>query len=191
MSQSPIDASSIVALLLVCCDATTRFNTPRAARTQTSRFQYVGSCVFYVLSSAGLFILLTWLLLKNPEALTFLHFGGSVALPGHVTKLAAPLIVALAMTTLLPSFPMLRDVDAQLLRIFHRMGSIPIVVAQWSKRMKDGQFVISDDLLTTIRKFIRDSKVLPDEIEAELRTDQSTDSARVTDSLETLRSMSR
>jgi hypothetical protein len=178
MSQSPIDASSIVALLLVCCYATSRFNTPPAARTQTSRFQYVGSCVFYVLSSAGLFMLLTWLLLKNPEALTFLHFGGSAALPGDVTKLAAPLIVALAMTTLLPSFPMLRDVDAQLLRIFHRMGSIPIAVAQWSKRMKDGQFVISDDLLATIRKFIRDSKVLPDEIEAELRTDQSTDSAR-------------
>jgi hypothetical protein len=178
MSQLPIDASSVVAFLLVCFYATNRFNTPRGARTQTSRFQYVGSCVFYVLSSAGLFILLTWLLLKNPQALGFLHFGASASLSGEVTQLAAPLIVALAMTTLLPSFPMLSDVDAKLLRIFHRMGSIPIAVTHWSKKMKDGQFVISVDLLTEIQKFISDSSVLPDGIVAELRTDPSSDSAR-------------
>jgi hypothetical protein len=178
MTQSPIDPSSVVALLLVCLYATNRFNTPRAARTQTSRFQYAGSCVFYVISSAGLFILLTWLLMKNPQALGFLRFGGSAPLSGEVTQLAAPLIVALAMTTLLPSFPMLSDVDAELLRIFHRMGSIPIAVAQWSKRMKDAELVISPGLLTEIRKFISDTSVLPDDIVAELRTDSSTDSAR-------------
>jgi hypothetical protein len=82
------------------------------------------------------------------------------------------------MTTLLPSFPMLSDVDAKLLRIFHRMESIPIAAAQWSKKMKDGQFVISVDLLTEIQNFISDSSVLPDEIVAELRTDPSSDSAR-------------
>src|SRR5271169_272949 len=66
MSQLPIDASSsVVALLLVGFYATSRFNMPPAARSQTSRFQYVGSCVCYVLSSAGLFILLTCLLIKN------------------------------------------------------------------------------------------------------------------------------
>jgi hypothetical protein len=40
MSQLPIDASSfVVALLLVGFYATSRFNTPRAARSQTSRLQ--------------------------------------------------------------------------------------------------------------------------------------------------------
>jgi hypothetical protein len=37
--------------------------------------QYVSSCVLYVLSSVGLFILLTWLLQKNPQALGFLVSG--------------------------------------------------------------------------------------------------------------------
>jgi hypothetical protein len=134
--------------------------------------------VAYVLSSAGLFILLTWLLIKNPQALVFLHFGASTSLSNDVTQLAAPLIVALAMTTLLPSFPMLRDVDAALLRIFHRMGSIPIAAVQWSKRMKRGEFVISRNLQTEIEKYISDSSVLADDMVAELRTDPSIDSAR-------------
>jgi len=178
MNQLSIDASSVVAFLLVCFYATSRFNTPQAVRSQTSRLQYIGSCVVYVLSSAGLFILLTWLLVQNPQAMGFLHVGASAPLPSEVTQLAAPLIVALAMTTLLPSFPMLREVDARLLRIFHRMGSIPIAAAQWSKRMKDAQFVISPDLLAIVRNYVSDSSVLADDIAAELRTDPSIDSAR-------------
>jgi len=82
------------------------------------------------------------------------------------------------MTTLLPSFPVLREIDAKLLRIFHRMGSIPIAAVQWSKPMKESDFVISADVLTEIHKYISDSTVLADDIAAELRTDLSIDSAR-------------
>ncbi len=179
MSHLPIDArSTVVALLLVGFYAASRFNMPPGARSQTSRFQYVGSCVAYVLSSAGLFILLTWLLIKNPQALVFLHFGAGAPLSNDVTQLAAPLIVALAMTTLLPSFPMLRDVDAALLRIFHRMGSIPIAAAHWSKQMYKGDFIISNDLRKELEKYIVDSSVLAEDMVAELRTDPSVDSAR-------------
>jgi hypothetical protein len=178
MNQLPIDASSVVALSLVCFYATSRFNTPQTARSQTSRLQYIGSCMVYVLSSAGLFIILTWLLIQNPQALNFLHVGAAAPLPVEVAQLAAPLIVALAMTTLLPSFPMLREVDAKLLRIFHRMGSIPLAAAQWSKRMKDAQFAISGDLLIQVQRYISDSSVLTDDTVDELRTDPSIDSAR-------------
>jgi hypothetical protein len=178
MRQLPIDASSVVALLLVCFYAANRFNTPPIARAQTTRFQYLSSCVFYVLSSVGLFILLTWLLLENPQALGFLHFGASASLPPEVAQLAAPLIVTLALTTLLPSFPMLREIDAKLLRIFHRLGSIPLAAAQWSKRMKDARFTISAELLKSVNDYISDSNVLDDDIAVELRTDPSTDSAR-------------
>ncbi len=178
MNQMQIDASFVVALLLVCVYATNRFNTPRAARSQTSQFQYIGSCVAYVLSSTGLFIFLTWLLVTNPQALGFLHFGGSGQLPGEVTQLAAPLIVALAMTTLLPSFPMLREVDAKLLRLFHRMGSIPIAAAQWSQQMREAEFVISPDLLMQVHNYISNSSVLADDIVTELRTDPTKDGAR-------------
>ena len=82
------------------------------------------------------------------------------------------------MTTLLPSFPMLRDVDAALLRMFHRMGSIPIAAVQWSKRMERGEFVISGNLHKEMEKYINDSSVLADDMVSELRTDPSIDSAR-------------
>jgi hypothetical protein len=179
MTQPPIDASSsAVALLLVGFYAASRFNMPPAVRSQTSRFQYFGSCVSYVLCFAGLFVLLTWLLMKNPQALVFLHFGASTPLSNDVTQLATPFIVALAMTTLLPSFPMLRDIDAALLRIFHRMGSIPIAAVQWSKRMRKGDFVISSNLRKEIEEYIGDSAILADDMVDDLRTDPSTDSAR-------------
>src|SRR6516164_942911 len=99
MSQLPIDATFFVAIGLVCIYATNRFNTPRAARSQTSQLQYIGSCVAYVLSSSSLFIILTWLLVTNPQVLDFLHFGAAERLPAEVSKFAAPLIIALAMTT--------------------------------------------------------------------------------------------
>ena len=178
MIQLPVDASSVVALLLVCFYAASRFNTPPTARSQTSRFQYVSCCVLYVLASVALFILLTWFVWKNPQALGFLQFGAAAPLPTEVTHLAAPLIVTLAMTTLLPSLPLLRELDARLLRIFHRMASIPIAAAQWSKRMRDAQFVISPDLLAEVKRYIGDSSVLADDIVDELRTDPSVDSAR-------------
>jgi hypothetical protein len=59
MSKLPFDpSSSFVALLLVGFYAAHRFNIPPTARSQTSQFQYTASCVAYVLSSAGFFILL-------------------------------------------------------------------------------------------------------------------------------------
>ena len=65
MNRLPIDASFILPFLMVCLYATNRFNTPPTVRSQTSRFQYASSCVFYVISSVGLFILVTWLLWKS------------------------------------------------------------------------------------------------------------------------------
>jgi hypothetical protein len=145
--------------------------------SETSQLQYIGSCVAYVLSSSSLFIILTWLLLTNPEALEFLHFGAAEHLPPEVSKFAAPLIIALAMTTLLPSFPMLRELDAKLLRFFHRLGRIPIAATRWSKQMERAQFVISPRTLADIKTYISNSPVLLDDVLTELRTDPS-DSAR-------------
>lgn len=178
MNHVHVDATFFIAILLVCIYATSRFNTPRAARSQTSQLQYVGSCVAYVLSSSSLFIILTWLLMTNPEALNFPHFGASTPLPAEVSQFAAPLIIALAMTTLLPSFPMLREIDTKLLRFFHRIGRIPIAATRWSKQMEQAQFVISPDLLTEMQKHISNSRVLADDTVTELRTDPSKDSAR-------------
>ena len=73
---------------------------------------------------------------------------------------------------------MLRELDAKLLRFFHRIGRIPIAAARWSKQMEKAQFVISPDLVTEMQKHISNSRVLADDMVADLRTDPSKDSAR-------------
>jgi hypothetical protein len=178
--MSPLrgDPGFILALVLVCIYAAHRFNTPRTARSQTSRFQYYGSLVAYVLSCSGLFMLLTWFVETNPQAATFLGFGGGTPVPDEVKQFGAPLVAVLFMTALLPSFPMLREIDSRLLRLFHRMGSIPTGAAHWKEKMRTAEFAISPALLDSVRKYVADSSILDDEMAAELRTDSAEDSAR-------------
>ena len=57
LSALHIDASYLVAFLLVGFYAWSRFNTPKTIRSQTSQFQYFGSCATYVTSSLGLLML--------------------------------------------------------------------------------------------------------------------------------------
>ena len=84
-----IDASYLIALALVAFYASARFNTPRSVRSQTSRFQYLGSYAMYVISCLGLLITLTWVLGRRPGLLGFLHTGSSAALPDELSSLDA------------------------------------------------------------------------------------------------------
>ena len=173
-----IDASYFVALLLVGFYAVARFNTPRAIRSQTSRFQYFASCTTYVTSCLGLLLLMAWLLGQKPALLGALHVGSSESVPDNLNGLDAALVAALALTTLLPSFPVLRDVDAAMLRFFHRMGAIPFGAIRLAQRMAAAPFGVSDDLLRRTRNHIINSKLFPNVTVNELRSDPSTDVAR-------------
>ncbi len=173
-----VDASYFVASVLVAFYAASRFNTPRTVRTQTSRFQYFGSCAIYLVSGQGLLMLVTWLLEQNPAWFGVLHFGSSESVPDKLNGLDAPLVAALMLTTLLPSFPVLRDFDRAMLRFFHKMGAIPFGAVGWVKRMDRAQFTISDRLLADARTYVTNNKDLPDALIAELRSDFSADGIR-------------
>jgi hypothetical protein len=173
-----IDASYFVALLLVGFYAVSRFNTPRAIRSQTSRFQYLASCTTYVASCLGLLLLMAWLLGQKPALLGVLHIGSSETVPDNLNGLDAALVAALALTTLLPSFPVLRDIDASMLRFFHRMGAIPFGAIRLAQRMAAAPFAVSDDLAQRTRNYIIDSKLFPNATVNELRSDAATDAAR-------------
>ena len=129
------DASYIVSGLLVGFYAWSRFNTPHTVRSQTSRLQYLGSGIAYVLSCLGLLMGLSWALRQQPTILNVIHSGASTALPDNLRGLDAALVSALVLTTLLPSFPVIRDVDKRMLTFFHRMGAIPFNALVWAKRL--------------------------------------------------------
>jgi hypothetical protein len=172
------DASYLVASFLVLFYAASRFNTPHTVRSQTCRFQYFSSCLVYMASNQGLLMAVTYLLGQKPEWLAVLHFGSGDALPDNLNGVDAPLVAALMLTTLLPSFPFLRELDARMLRVFHKMGEIPIGAVRWDKRMHEASFVIGGKLLADTRAFIENCPQLSDALKGELQADASTNLTR-------------
>lgn len=166
MDLKGIELGYLIAVLLTGFYAVTRFATPKAVRCQTTRFQYYGSCATYVISSVGLLILLTKVLEYKPEVLEILYYPEKA--PENFKHLDVSLVAALILTTLLPSVPVLRDVDAAMLRFFHRMGAIPLGAVRWAQRMNMAQLKIPEKLLAETKQFIANSALLPDSLMKEL-----------------------
>lgn len=174
-----MDASHFVAALLVGFYAVQRFNTPRTVRSQTSRFQYFGSSVIYVMSSEGVLFLVTWALQQQGAGiLQILHIGAEGNLDAGTTTLEAPLLAALMLTTLLPSFPLLRDIDERMLRLFHRIGAIPFNAVRWSQLLEYLPFTVTDDGLAAAKRHIQANVSLPDELLRQLTQAPNADRLR-------------
>jgi len=103
--------------LLIMVYAWDRFNTPPSNRQSTLRALYWWSCIGYIGSAVALFAGQS-ILLQQPGWRDFL------SLPDKQT-LSAPLLATLAMTTLLPSVPILKGIDTWLLSRFQEWGAIP------------------------------------------------------------------
>lgn len=173
-----MDPSEIIAALVVCLYARNRFNTPKTARSQTSQVQYFLSCIAYIASCFGLFMLLTWAVAKSPNTLDFLSYGDKAHALNDFSGLDAALIAALVLTTLLPTFPLLRDIDAWLLRFFHKLGYIPINAVRWAQRMKEAELRISPERMDEIGDYIKNAKILHDSLAQKLQPDKHGDPAR-------------
>jgi hypothetical protein len=172
-----IDASYVIALLLVAFHASNRFNTPRIVRSQTSRVQFWLSGGAYVVSSIGVFMLLAWAVRNNSSIVRVLQISNASQGAADVSNLDAALVAALMLTTLLPSFPVLRDIDARILRFFHRMGSIPFCAQLWARQM-ESVFSFPPDATASMHDFIVNTAHLPDALDRELRTDPKSDQMR-------------
>jgi len=173
------DASHFIAALLVGLYAWGRFNTPRTVRSQTSRFQYLASCVVYAMSCEGIFFFLTWVLeQKQTGILTFLRIGASGVNDPQVSGLEAPLLAALMLTTLLPSFPILRDLDTKMLATFHRMGAIPFNAVRWGQQLEFTPFVVTPQSLEAAQGYVYGTATLPNALVAQLTADADADKIR-------------
>lgn len=171
-----LDAAHLLAGLLTAFYAWNRFATPRTVRLETTRFQYYSSCVTYVVSCIGLLMLLSWILAHKPALLGILYSPSPI--PEELKGLDAPLVAALILTTLLPSVPVLRDIDSAMLRFFHRMGAIPLGAVRWAQRMNMTQLTISEKLIADTKLYIANSTLLPDSLAAQLQPDFTLDSVR-------------
>ena len=128
-------------------------------------------------SCLGLLLILTWAVENHPELLPLMESGASDPLAG-LKGLDVPLVAALAMTTLLPNFPGLRDLNSRILKFFHKVGAIPFGAVRWAQQMKEANFRISAPLMSEMLTFIDNTAALPERLSAELTVDPQADRNR-------------
>ena len=137
-----IGLANIACGFVIIIYAWNRFNTPPTNRSSTRRVLYWWSCAGYILCAVGLFAALS----------TLLHVTGFRELLGLKDEaLPDPLVATLAMTTLLPSLPLLKQVDAWLLAVFFDWGAIPAEARRRSAELTPHGFAVTARDLRALR----------------------------------------
>jgi hypothetical protein len=144
MSMGSGEFSYIACAILIAIYAWDRFNTPSSNRSSTLRALFWSSCCGYVLGALVLYAGLSFLL-EAPAWQKLLNLSGQGSLP-------APLIATLAITTLLPSVPILKRVDSWLLSIFLDWGAIPAEVRRRAETMMPSTFTVTSSDVIKLRE---------------------------------------
>ncbi|MBV8935655.1 MAG: hypothetical protein JO095_07615 [Alphaproteobacteria bacterium] len=131
--------------LLIVIYAWGRFNTPPSNRSSTRQALYWWSGLGYVLSALMLFAGLCFLL-QAGEWRTLI-FG-----PADNPALSASLMATLAMTTLLPSIPVLKRADEWLLAVFLDWAEIPAEVKRRAALMTPRSFEVTETDVAELRE---------------------------------------
>ncbi len=135
--------------VLIAVYAWGRFNTPPSNRSSTRQALYWWSAAGYVLSALALFVVLSVLLNAGPWRSLLLRKSDTPSLP-------APLIATLALTTLLPSVPLLKRLDEWFLSVFLDWAEIPAEVKRRSAAMLPSSFAISSEDVARLREAFGD-----------------------------------
>jgi hypothetical protein len=135
-----------VCAILITIYAWDRFNTPSSNRSSTLRALFWFNCLGYVTSALLLFVVLSVLFQEQPWLKLFGLSAKDMPLP-------APLIATMAMTTMLPSLPMLKKVDSFLLNKFLSWGAIPAEAKRLAEEtMGPGCFVVTQTDTEALRR---------------------------------------
>jgi hypothetical protein len=123
-----------------------RFNTPPSNRSSTRRMLYWAGCTSYVLIALVLFAALSSLLQAAFWRKYLLGRAEDLPLP-------APLIATLAMTTLLPTIPLLKHLDEWLLSLVFEWAKIPAEVKRVAAMMRERYFTVTEADLRSLERF--------------------------------------
>ncbi len=131
--------------LLILVYAWGRFNTPPSNRSSTRQALYWWSGLGYALSALVLFAGLSSLLEVG-------NWRTALLGPANQPSLPAPLIATLAMTTLLPSIPVLKRLDEWLLSVFLDWAEIPAEVKRRAAAMTPRSFEVTEKDVAELRE---------------------------------------
>jgi len=145
MWESPTGLAYLMCAALIAAYAWERFNTPATNRSSTRQTLYWSAFAGYLVCALTLFAALSMLLQISAWRTALL--GGS-----DKPSLPAPLIATLALTTLLPSVPLLKRLDASLLALFHDWGEIPAEVKRRAAAMTTHSFSVTELDVAALRE---------------------------------------
>jgi hypothetical protein len=137
--------------LLIVIYAWGRFNTPPSNRSSTRQALYWWSGLGYVLSALMLFAGLCFLLQVGEWRNLLLGRADNAAL-------SASLMATLALTTLLPSIPILKRVDEWLLAVFLDWAEIPAEVKRRAALLTPRSFEVTEKDVAELREAYGDEE---------------------------------
>jgi hypothetical protein len=150
-----------VAILLVAVFAHSRFNTPATTRSSTTRAQFYFAEISYVVCSLLLLVLLSGLIVASPDVVKLVSGDDSNQLAKAIDAFSSPLAAALVMTTLLPHFPIISQIDCFLLDAFRDIGNIPVEVRRLASSLRGAQLEITDAEADAYAKFLAQKLEVP------------------------------
>jgi hypothetical protein len=145
MWESATGLAYVMCAALIAAYAWERFNTPATNRSSTRQTLYWSAFLGYLVCALTLFASLSMILQIGAWRTALLGASDKPSLP-------APLIATLALTTLLPSVPLLKRLDASLLALFHDWGEIPAEVKRRAAEMTTRSFSVTEQDVTALRE---------------------------------------
>ncbi len=146
----------IVGAVFVGVNAYRRYNTPASNRATTTFENFNTFFFFYLVTVLITYVVFGALFDSSPETVGSLYglMTGQInaTLPEELSRLSAPMLSALFLTTLLPSLPWLSRYDKAILRKFWERGHIPNHVQKMAAVMRRAPFNFSPGQKKHLRK---------------------------------------
>jgi len=139
----------LVCSVLITFYAWDRFSTPASNRSSTRQALYWWGCAGYIVSALALFAVLSVLLQVGTWQTMLL--GQAADKLSMDKSLPAPFIATLAMTTLLSSVPVLKQIDGWILSTFLDWAAIPAEVKRRAATMTPQNFHVTEQDVTALR----------------------------------------
>lgn len=162
--------------LLILIYAWGRFHRPKINRVSTTRVRFYGAATAYCVATFLLYVLIAGLLTDSPDLLAALQIGAAGDDPLDQLKLSGPLVAALALTVLLPNFPVIAQVDERLLQFFKMLGNIPLEAILQSEQLYRSDVRVPADMRPELQAYVRNRLELAGITEDDLAFEDGRDS---------------
>lgn len=153
-----------------------RFNRPKINRVSTTRLRFYGAASAYCVATFLLYVLLAGLLSDSPDLMAALQIGAAGQDPLKDMKLSGPLVAALALTVLLPNFPVIAQLDERLLQFFKMLGNIPLEAILQSEQLYRNGVRVPADMRAELHAYVRSRLELSGITENDLAFEDGRDS---------------